>query len=108
MSDVILKDNENVTVAVSALDALGATLAVSFDPGTVVATFADGSAFQVVVSPDETSINVKALGPIVTGDVLTVSGSIAGVALTPASLTFDVEAGSPVAVSLSVGTPAVN
>ena len=103
-----LLNNQNIDVAVGAADAAGTPVDVTFDAGTVIASFADGSAFQVVVSADEKSVNVKALGPVVTGDTLTVTGSVAGVALTPATLAFDVQLPPAVAVTLTPGTPVAN
>jgi hypothetical protein len=103
-----LLNNQNVDVAVGAVDAAGLPVSVTFDPGSVTATFADGAAFLVTISADEKTVNVKATGPLVTGDTLTVTASVAGVALTPATLPFDVQAPPPVAVTLTPGTPVAN
>src|SRR5487761_2464356 len=107
MADFVLKNNENVTVAVGAVDALGTPVTVTFDTGTVTATVTSG-AVVATVSADELSVNVKAVGPLVTGDILTVNGSVNGVALTAATLGFDVTASAPVGITLTPGTPVLN
>lgn len=108
MADFVLKTNQNVTLSVGAADITGTPVAVVFDANSVVATVSDPGALVAVVSADETTVNVKALGPLTTGDTVTVSGSVAGVALTPATFIVDVEALPAVAVTLTPGVVATN
>ena len=100
-----LVDNQNVDVALSTTDAAGNPVASTFDAGLTTASFADGSAFTVTTT--DSSVNVKANGRLVTGDVLTVSASVSGVALT-ATLSFDVVAGPAANLVLTPGTPVAN
>lgn len=108
MTDFVLKSNENVTVAVGAVDSTGTPVTVTFDPGTVLATVSDAGALSVTVAADELSINVKALGPVTTADVVTVTGSVAGVALTLATLAVDVVPAPAVAITLTPGVVSTN
>ena len=109
MADFTLADNQNVDVAITLTDAAGNTVTGAvLDAGSVTATLADSTEFTVTVSADQSSVNVKAIGPLVTGDVLTVNGSFNGVALTAGTLAFDVQAGPPTTIGLVAGTPAVN
>ena len=109
MSDFVLTDSQNVDVAISLADAAGnAVSGVSLDAGSVTATLSSGTEFSATVSADQTSVNVRALGPVGTGDVLTVTGSFNGTALTPGTLAFDAVVGPPATVLLTPGTPVAN
>ncbi len=108
MADFVLKSNENVTVSVGAVDSTGTPVTVTFDPGTGLATVSDAGALSAVVSADELSVVVKALGPLTTADIVTVTGSVSGVALTPATLAVDVVPAPAVAITLTPGVVATN
>ena len=109
MADFLLGDNQNVDVALAFTDAAGQPVTgVTLDPGSVSATFADATEFTVTVSADQSSVNVRAIGPVVTGDVLTVAGSVGGTPLTPGTLAFDVVAGPASTITLTPGTPVAN
>jgi len=108
MADFVLKNNENVTLTIGAVDGLATPVAVTFDAGTVLVTVSDPGAVVATVSADETSVNIKALGPVIVGDVITVSGSVQGVALTPANFTVDVQPSAPVAITLTPGLATAN
>jgi hypothetical protein len=108
MPDFQLGDHQNVDVVIALLDADGVTTKDAPDAGSVVAAFASGVELTATVSPDQTSVNVRANGPVTTGDVLTVSANFNGQPLTPATLAFDVLTGPPVAVTLTPGTPVTN
>lgn len=107
MADFVLQDNQNVDVAISFADAAGNPVAGPADPGSVIATLASGAEFSATVSADETSVNVRALGPLTTGDVLTVTASVGGVALS-GTLAFDAVVGPAAAIGLTPGTPVAN
>ena len=107
MADFVLQDNQNVDVAIAFVDAAGNPASV--DPGSVTAVLADGTEFTVTLDAAQTSVNVKALGPVTTGDVLTVSCTVGGTAIaTPGTIAFDVISGPATAVTLTPGTPATN
>ena len=109
MADFLLGDSQNVDVALAFTDAAGNPVTgVTLDAGSVAATFADATEFTVTVSADQSSVNVRAIGPVVTGDVLTVTGSVGGVALAPGTLPFDVVAGPATSNTLTPGTPVAN
>lgn len=107
--DFQLQDNQNVTVAIALADAAGnAVTGDALDAGTVTAVFVDGSELTAEVSADQTSVLVTATGPLTVDDVLTVTGSLNGVALSPGTLAFDVGAGTPTQITLEPGTPETN
>lgn len=109
MADFQIADNQNVTLTLAVDDAAGNPVTGDIlDAGSVTATFADGSEWTVTVSADQTSVNVKANGALTIDDVLSVTGSIGGVALTPASMAFDVTTGTATTIGLSAGTPVNN
>ena|ERR1035438_3560137 len=109
MADFQIADNQNVTLTLAVDDAAGNPVTGdTLDAGSVVATFADGSEWTVTVSADQTTVNVKANGALTIDDVLTVTGSIGGVALTSATMAFDVTTGVATTVGLSAGTPVAN
>jgi uncharacterized YccA/Bax inhibitor family protein len=96
-------------VAITLADAAGNPVTGDqLDAGSVTATFVDGTELSATVSADQTSVNVKALGPLTVDDVLTVTGSLNGVALSPGTLAFDVGVGSPASIVLAPGTPVEN
>jgi hypothetical protein len=109
MADFLLADNQNVDVAVGLVDAAGnAVTGDVLDAGSVTAVFVDGTELTATVSADQTSVNVAALGPLTTDDVLTVTGTLNGVALAPGTLAFDVGTGAPTGITLTPGTPVAN
>jgi hypothetical protein len=108
--DFVLQDNQNVDFAVQLLDGAGNIVpGVTADAGSVTATGSDGGTdVLVTVSADGSSVNARAVGPEVTGVVITVAASVAGTALTPGTQVVDVSS-SPVArVGLVAGTPQIN
>jgi hypothetical protein len=109
MSDFVLLDNQNVTLTIELLDAEGNVVTGdALDAGSVTATFVDGTEFTAVVSADQTSVLVTATGALTTDDVLTVSGTLNGVALTPGTLAFDADSSTATAIGLVPGTPQTN
>ena len=109
MADFLLGDSQNVDVALAFTDAAGQPVTgVTLDPGSATATFSDGTEFTVTVSADQLSVNVRAIGPVVVGDTLTVTGSVGGTALAPGTLAFDVVAGPASSITLTPGTPVAN
>jgi hypothetical protein len=109
MADFQLLDDQNVTLTLALEDAEGnAVTGDTLDAGSVTATFADGSEFTAVVSADQTTVLVTATGALTIDDVLTVTGSLNGVALTPGTLAFDVDASTATAIGLTPGTPVQN
>ena len=110
MANFQLTDVQTVVVAVTAVDADGQVDAVTFDAGTVLASVTDATgatsaALVATVSADQGSVSVKAATPIV-GAVLTVEGSVAGKALLPGVLAFDVTTTPASQIVLTPGTPA--
>ena len=104
MADFQIADNQNVTLTLAVDDAAGNPVTGdTLDAGSVTATFADGSEWTVTVSADQTTVDVRANGALTVDDVLTVTGSIGGVALTPGTLAFDVTTGTATTVGLSAG-----
>ena len=109
MADFPITDSQNVTLTLSLTDAAGNVVTGDvLDAGTVLPTFADGTEWTVTVAPDQTSVNVKANGALTVNDLLTVPGSINGVALTPGTLAFDVTTGVATTIGLAAGTPVAN
>ena len=107
--DFQLLDNQNVDVAIALADAAGNPVTGdALVAGSVTATFVDGTELSATVSADQTSVNVKSLGPVTFDDVLTVSGTLNGVALSPGTLAFDVGVGTPTQITLAPGTPVTN
>jgi hypothetical protein len=109
MADTILQDNQNVTVAIGFSDKAGNPVTgTTLDAGSVTATFPETSNLTAVVSADQTSVLVTSEGPLVVGDVLTVTGSLNGAPLTAGTLPFDVTASAPASITLTPGTPVAN
>lgn len=106
MTDFILEDDQNVTLAISPVDAAG-NPAGAFDAGSVTATFPESSNLSAVVSADQTSVLVTAEGPLTTDDVLTIAGDVGGQSVSVA-FPFDVTASAPTAISVVAGTPETN
>lgn len=96
MGDFALQQGDQVVVAVTA------TNGVPFDAGSVVASFADATEWTVTTD-GVSEVTVEATGALVTGDLLTVTGTQNGAAITPGTLSFD-EVGAP-AITLTPGTP---
>lgn len=109
MADFQITDSQNVDLTLAVADAAGNPVTGDvLDAGSVTATFADGSEWTVTVSADQTTVNVRANGELTVDDVLTVTGSLDGVALTPATMAFDVTTGVATTIGLSAGTPVAN
>lgn len=116
MADSILQDSQHVTLGIApGPDALGNPTTIPFDAGSVTATFADSTELSAVVSGDQTSILVTALGPLTAvgvADVLHIAGTVTGAdgVAVAVSVDFpmDVTAGSPKGVIVTPGTPAAN
>ena len=106
MADFILGDAQHVTLAIAPADSAGNPTA-PFDAGSVTASFPETTNLTAVVSPDQLSVLVTAEGPLVTGDVLTITGTVGG---TPVSVAFpmDVTAGPPATIIVTPGTPTAN
>ena len=103
MADFQLQTNQNVTVAI------GTTPTATLDAGSVTAEVSDQSALTAVVSADQTSVLVTALGPAVTDVTVTVNGSVGGVACLPGVLPIDtVSPAAQVQITLTPGTPVTN
>ena len=109
MSDFILNDNQNVTLSIALTDAANNVVTANqLDANSVTATFQDGSEFTVVVSADQSSVNVKANGILTKNDVLTVNGSLNSIQLTPGTLTFDEGTSTATVIGLTPGVPSNN
>lgn len=115
MPDFVLLDDQNVDCAVQIQDDAGNIVTgESLDAGSVTATaaLADGSdasaTVQVTVSADQSSVNVKALGPPATGVVITPAATLNGSALTGKELVIDVNPSPATQVALVPGTPQHN
>jgi hypothetical protein len=106
MSDFALQDNQNVTLAIAPVDGAGNPTA-PFDAGSVTATFPEGSNLTAVVSEDQTSVLVTAEGPLVTDDVLTITGTVGGTSVSVA-FPIDVDASAPTSITVTPGTPETN
>ena len=102
-----LEDNQNVTVVVGFQDEAGNPVPDAIDAGTLTATFADGTELTAVVSADQTSILVTAVGPLTADDVLTVACTVSGAAFSGTEA-FSVGASAPTSLTLTPGTPAEN
>jgi len=108
MADFILGDGQNVDLGiVPGTDAAGNPTTAPFDAGSVTATLPEATNLVATVSADQTSINVKAEGPLVVDDVLTISGTVNGVPVT-ADFPFDVDAEAPTTITVTPGTPNAN
>ena len=92
MSDLTIQLGGTDTGAITAADATGAAVPVTFDAGSVVATLLDSTTAVATVSADQLSVVIHGANLTVAGtpNVLTVSASVAGVALNPATQAFDV------------------
>ena len=109
MADFQITDSQNVDLTLAVADSAGNPVTGDvLDAGTVLPTFADGSEWTVTVSADQTTVNVKANGKLTIDDVLTIPGSLNGVALTPATMAFDVLTGTATTIGVTAGTPAAN
>jgi hypothetical protein len=107
MSDTPLQDDQDLTVAITFVDAAGNPVPDAIDAGSLTATFADGSALSAAIGSDNASVVVTALGPLTTDDVLSVSCTVSGAAFS-GTLAFDVGAGPATAMVLTPGTPEEN
>jgi len=109
MSDFILNDNQHVTLTIELVDNQNNIVTGDqLDPGSVKATFQSGSQFSAVVSTDQTTVLVTANGILTQDDVLTVTGSLNGVALKPGTLAFDEDSSIATTVNLVPSTPVNN
>ena len=92
--------NQNFDIPVTVANADGS--AAALDAGAT-ASCSDGSV-TATLNAEQTSVNVRSADSAVTGVVLTVEGSVAGLACTPGTFTFDVDA-RPVPATITLGTP---
>ena len=95
-----MQTNQNFDLPVVVTAADGS--AVALDPGAVV-TVSDASV-TVTLNPEQTSVNVRSSDGVVAGAVVTLDGSVAGLAATAGTFTFDVVA-APVPATITFGTP---
>jgi len=101
-----LADNQSVTVAIAAGDAAGNPTGAVLDAGSVTAGVSN-AAITATVSADQTSVLITATGAVVTGDTVTITGSVNAVALTPGVATVDTTASTAsTQILLTPGTPA--
>jgi hypothetical protein len=104
----LLPDDDDVTLAIApGPDAAGNPTTAPFDAGSVTAVFDETTSASAVVSADQTSVLVTALGPLDADDVLTISGTVGGVALTVA-FPISVSAGPPTSIVVTPGALATN
>jgi outer membrane usher protein FimD/PapC len=110
MPDFVLADDQNVDVALPILDRAGNATSDVFDPGSLTATGSDaGANVTVTVSADQTSMNVRAVGPLATGITITTNGTVNGNPLT-GTFVVDVDAdnANPASIGATPGTPVAN
>jgi hypothetical protein len=81
---------------------------LAIDPGTLAASFADATEWNVTLDEAAGTVNVAANGTLVAGDVLTITASQGGAALEPLTYTFDEVAGPATALTGVVSAPAQN
>lgn len=108
MTDFLLQDSEHVTLGIApGPDAAGNPTTAPFDADSVTATLPEATNLTAVVQDNQTSVLVTALGPVVTDDVVTISGTVGGVPVT-ALFPIDVTAGPPTSITVTPGTPEAN
>ena len=106
MADFVIQDNEHVTLTVAPADAAGNPTG-AFDAGSLTASFPETTNCTAVVSADQLSILVTSEGPLVTGDVLHIAGTVGGAAVAD-DFPLDVTASAPTAIVVTPGVPAAN
>lgn len=99
MSDFQLEQGDQVVVNIST------TTGVGLDAGSVAASFADATEWTTTIAADQSSITVEATGALVVGDLLTVTGTIGGTAVTPGTLSFDEVAVPAITLTPGAVTP---
>jgi hypothetical protein len=108
MPDFVLQDDQNVNVAVQVGDGAGNIVpGTSLDPGSVTATVSDPEVLSATVSPDQSSVNISALGPIGTDVTVTVAGTLGGEPLS-GDIAIDVTDSPAASIILVAGTPQTN
>ena len=110
MADVQLETGFQVTDQVVVLDQNGAAISGAvLDAGTGSVAVSDSTILTATLSADQASVVVVTVGPLGTGEAVTINGSVGGVALTGSQL-IDVIAQPQVATSLGLvaGTPVPN
>lgn len=107
--DFVLEDDQNVDCEVQGIDDAGNIVTgVEADAGTVTAEVSDPTILEATVSADQSSVNIKALGPIATGTTVTVNGSVNGAALIAGTLAVDVVDSAVTTIGIIPGTPVHN
>ena len=110
MADFQLETGFQVTDTVVVLDQNGAVIAGAvLDAGTGTVSVSDPTVLTATLSADQSSVDVVTVGPLGTGEVVTIDGSVGGVALT-GTQTIDVIAvpQTPTSLGLVAGTPVAN
>jgi hypothetical protein len=115
MANFQLESGFNVPVAVQVLDQNGAVIeGAVLDAGTGTVTVSDSTVLTASLSSDQSTVTVTTVGPAGTDEVVTVDGSVGGVALT-GTLAIDVVSETPpppvqtpTSLGLVPGTPVAN
>lgn len=108
MTDFILEDDQNVDIAIQVGDEVGNIVAgAALDAGSVTATADSPDDFTITVSEDQSTVNVKSNGELVTDATVTVSGTLVGAPLT-GEIAIDVVDSAPANLVLVPGTPQTN
>jgi hypothetical protein len=110
MADFQLETGFQVTDTVVVLDQNGAAISgLALDAATGAVAVSDATVLTATLSADQATVDVKTVGPLGTGEVVTITGSVGGVALT-GTQTIDVIAvpQTPTSLGLVPGTPVAN
>lgn len=110
MADFQLETGFQVTDTVVVLDQNGAVITGAvLDASTGSVTVSDSTVLTATLSADQSTVDVKTVGPLGVGEVVSIAGSVGGVALTGQQV-IDVIAQPQVATSLGLvpGTPVAN
>ena len=100
-----LQSTWNVTLGIApGPDAAGNPTSITFDAGSVTATFPETTNLTAVVAADQNSILVTSEGPLVVGDVLSIAATVNGSVIT-ADFPIDVTAGPATSIVVTPGTP---
>lgn len=110
MPDFVLQDDQNVNCALNLIDdANNVVQGQTLDAGSATATVSDTTVLEATITPDQTVLNIKALGPEATGVTVEVTGTIAGTPVAnPGSIAVDVQASPAVSIGIVPGTPSHN
>lgn len=110
MADFQLETGFQVTCAVVVLDQNGAEIqGAVLDASTGAVSTSDATTLTATLSSDQSSVDVVTVGPLGTGEVVTLDGSVGGAALV-GTFVVDVIAvpQTPTSLSLVPGTPVAN